>query len=315
MSDEFDRIARLRERFKHGAGAGVLVGIGDDAALLAADGDRLALSVDCAVEGVHFERAFGPLATLAARAFSAALSDLAAMAALPCAALSSLILPAQLTEAEFDGLIDGLASAAERYACPIVGGNLASGRELSITTTVVGRVHGDGLLRSGAQPGDRVCVTGSLGGAALGLRLLQRGAAERGPAFALRWQEPQARIAEGQQLRALASAAIDVSDGALQDLGHLCEASGLGAELFAEALPYQPGFVELARELGEDPVSLALCGGEDYELLYTVARDAPSIGPGTCIGRMTSTPGRPSVLAADGRALGLSISGYRHFAT
>jgi thiamine-monophosphate kinase len=313
MSDEFDRIARLRERFKQGTGAGVLLGIGDDAALLAAGGGKLALSVDCAVEGVHFERAFGPLATLAARAFSAALSDLAAMAALPCAALSSLILPAQLTEADFDSLIDGLAGASVRYACPIVGGNLASGRELSITTTVVGRVPGDGLLRSGAQPGDRVCVTGSLGGAALGLRLLQRGAAARAPAFALRWLDPQARIAEGQQLRALASAAIDVSDGALQDLGHICEASGLGAQLFADALPYEPGFVELCRELGEDPVSLALCGGEDYELLYTVPHDAPSIGPGTCIGRMTSAPGQPSVLAADGSALTLSTSGYRHF--
>jgi thiamine-monophosphate kinase len=314
MSDEFDRIARLRERLKHGTGAGVLVGIGDDAALLAGGSDNLALSVDAAVEGVHFERTFAPLATLAARAFSAALSDLAAMAALPYSALCSLILPPQLTEAEFDSLIDGLAEASAHYACPIVGGNLASGRELSITTSVVGRVRGRGLLRSGAQPGDRVCVTGSLGGAALGLRLLQRGATARAPAFALRWQNPQARIAEGQQLRAIASAAIDVSDGALQDLGHLCEASSLGAVLFAESLPFEAGFSEVARELGCDPVALALCGGEDYELLYTVPRDAPSIGPGTCIGHMTATPGRPSVLGSDGRALPLSGRGYRHFA-
>jgi thiamine-monophosphate kinase len=313
MSDEFDRIARLRARFNDGAGPGVLLGIGDDAAVLAASGDNLVLSVDTSVQGVHFERAFAPLPVIAARAFSAALSDLAAMAALPRAALCSLIMPAQLTEAEFDAVIEGLADASARYACPIVGGNLSAGRELSITTSVVGLVEGCGLQRSGARLGDRVCVTGSLGGAALGLQLLQRSAAGRAPGWAERWQNPQARIAEAQALRGIATAAIDVSDGALQDLGHLCEASGLGAELFAEALPLEPGFRELARELGLDPLALALHGGEDYELLYTVPRDAPSIGPGTCIGRMTPAAGAPSVLGADGRPLPLAGGGFKHF--
>jgi thiamine-monophosphate kinase len=235
------------------------------------------------------------------------------MAALPRAALCSLILPAQLTEAEFDSLIDGLAEASARYACPIVGGNLSAGDQLSITTSVVGRVDGCGLTRSGAQLDDQVCVTGSLGGAALGLQLLQRSAAARAPGFERRWQNPQARIVEAQALRGIATAAVDVSDGALQDLGHLCDASGLGAELFAAALPLEPGFAELARELGLDPLALALHGGEDYELLYTVPRDAPSIGPGTCIGRMTAALGPPRVLGADGRPLVVAGGGFTHF--
>ncbi|HEX4352378.1 MAG TPA: thiamine-phosphate kinase [Polyangiales bacterium] len=312
MSDEFERIARLRERFQSVVSSDVLVGIGDDAAVIAASPDNLALSVDSAVEGVHFERSFGSLHAIAARAFTAAISDLAAMAARPSSALSSLILP-PLTEAEFDELCAGLADASARYRCPIVGGNLASGRELSITTTVIGRLSGRGLSRAGAKPGDRICVTGPLGSAALGLLLLQRMAAERGPLFVERFRSPHARIAEAEQIRDFASAAIDVSDGTLQDLGHVCAASGCGAELSAAALPFEPGFTDLARALGVDPLTLALFGGEDYELIYTVPEDARSIGPGRCIGRITS---QRDILVLDehGHAIELSGRGYRHFA-
>jgi thiamine-monophosphate kinase len=313
MADEFDRIARLRQRFERSVGAELVVGIGDDAAVLSAGAGNLVLSVDAAIEGVHFERRFAPLPVLGARAFSAAMSDLAAMGAVARVALTSLVLPAPLSEADFDALIDGLATAAASYACPIVGGNLSAGAELSITTTVLGRVHGTGLVRSGARAGDRVCVTGTLGGAALGLTLLQRAAAERGPAFAARWQNPRARLLEGQRLLGLASAAIDVSDGALQDLGHICEASRLGAEIEAHCLPFEPGFTALAQELGQDALALALFGGEDYELLYTVPPEG-NLGPGTCIGRMTENAGQVLVVDQQGLPLPLSGHGYRHFA-
>jgi thiamine-monophosphate kinase len=115
-------------------------------------------------------------------------------------------------------------------------------------------------------------------------------------------------------LRGVASAAIDVSDGALQDLGHLCEASGLGAEIQAEQLPLESGFGELARELGHDPLRLALLGGEDYELIYTVPDDSADVGPGRCIGRMTPNPGKVLVFDGRGRPLPLQAHGYRHFA-
>lgn len=312
MADEFARIARLKQRFESGARAGALVGIGDDAAVLATGAENLVLSVDTNQEGVHFERRFGPLSVLSARAFSAAISDLAAMGAAARCALTALTLPAQLSESDFDALVDGLARAAGEYSCPIVGGNLAAGPALSITTTVVGSVSGTGLSRAGARAGHRIYVTGALGSAALGLALLQRMAADRGPAFVARWLEPRARLAEGQQLLGIASAAIDVSDGALQDLEHLCRASGVGAEIDAAALPLAEGFVELARSIALDPLALALSGGEDYELLYTVPEHAPP-GPGTCIGRVTPNPGRLVVLDPQQQPIAIATRGYRHF--
>jgi len=310
--DEFERITRLRQRFA-GASAHVVLGIGDDAAVLRGGPSDVVISVDSAVEGVHFDRAFGSWRVLAARAFTAAVSDLAAMGATPRAALSSLIVPRELEAGAFDELNAGLADAAARYACPIVGGNLAAGRELSLTTTVIGAVDGPALTRSAARPGDAIYVTGSLGGAALGLHLLQLSAAETAPAFVERWQKPCARIAEGQRLRAVAHAAIDVSDGALQDLGHICEASGFAAELEVERLPLPDGLRELARELGQDPLALALLGGEDYELIYTLPSTLVDPAAGTRIGRMLDVPGTPVLIDAAGKTLALPGRGYRHF--
>ena len=313
MSDEFERIAKLRERFATSTAPQVLLGIGDDAAILRNPGADVVLSVDTAVENVHFTRVIAPLPAIGARAFSAAISDLAAMGARPQAALSSLIVPRELSLDEFDALTRGIAQAAADYACPVVGGNLSSGKELSVTTTVIGTTTGLGLCRSGARPGDRIYVTGTLGDAALGLRLLQRGAAERGPEFVARWQAPRARIAEGITLLGRASAAIDISDGALQDLGHVCEASGLGAEIIASRLPLRAGFDALASALKLDPLELALFGGEDYELIFTLPEHAEEPGFGTCIGRMLATPNTVRVIDDQGGILPLAGRGYRHF--
>lgn len=316
--DEFDRIARLRALLGQGGGD-VLLGIGDDAAVLARFERNCVLTVDTAVEHVHFRAQFADWATLAARAFSAALSDLAAMGAQPKAALSALILPATFADDAFDSLQRGLAEASAGYGCPIVGGNLARGDALSITTTAIGEVAGVGLTRSGAEPEQAIYVTGVLGAAALGLALLERPAGSRHPAAAAcieRWRSPRARIAEGRLLSAHATAAIDVSDGALQDLGHLCRASGVGAELWAEALPALPGFAALAHDMGLDPLRLALAGGEDYELVYTLPSGAPDSARalGTQIGRITAEPGMLRILDAHGGQLPTSASGYRHFA-
>jgi len=309
--NEFSRIAELTRLFEL-ASDQLQFGIGDDAALLRPSPYPRVLSVDVSVEHTHFERSFGSLAQLAARAFSAALSDLAAMGATPVAALCSLVLPVELTELEFTQLNTGIAFAAAHYRCPVAGGNLSSGRELSVSTTVVGDQQRPPLLRSGAQPGDLIYVTGPLGAAALGLQLLVRGEPERGARFVTAWRSPHARICEGRELAGRAHAAIDVSDGAVQDLGHVCRASGLTAELQAACIPVLEGFFELAHELGQDALSLALFGGEDYELIYTLAADAPP-GPGTCIGRMRKGPSEVRVFDADGQLIALSDHGYRHF--
>lgn len=334
--DEFQRIARLRAELAgsdaSASGSGVLLGIGDDAAVLARPAGNLVLSVDAAVEGVHFRAGFADWATLGARALAAALSDLAAMGAQPRAALSALVLPPDFGDDQLAELARGQAQAATRHCCPVVGGNLARGSELSITTTVLGEVAGVGLTRAGARPGDAIYVTGVLGAAALGLALLEPGAgASEGAelrddaacaAFVARWRAPVPRLVAGLQLVSCASAAIDVSDGLLQDLGHLCEASGVGAVLLADALPQLSGFAALARALGRDPLALMLTGGEDYELVYTLPASEPAgraepwaaaRRAGTRIGEITGRDGVIELRDARGAALALPGPGYRHF--
>ena len=310
--DEFDRIRALTRRF-HVESDAVQLGIGDDAAVLRAQPHPTVLSVDVAVQGIHFEPRFASYREIGARAFTAAVSDLGAMGSTPLAALSSLIVPAALAAADFEELNAGLAEAAARYACPVVGGNLSSGSTLSLTTTVVGKLEGPGLYRSGARAGDEVYVSGPLGSAALGLRLLQLGAAERGPQFVRAFRAPEARIAQGRQLAGMATSAVDVSDGALQDLGHICEASQLGARIEAARVPLAAGMAELARALGEDPLRLALQGGDDYELIYTLPPGTSDPCGGTRIGVMLSAPGAVEVVDERGDAVGLSGRGYRHF--
>lgn len=310
--DEFERIRELAQRFGL-AGDAVQLGIGDDAAVLRAQPRPIVLSVDAAVQGVHFEPAFASYAEIGARAFTAAVSDLAAMGSTPLAALCALIVPSDLPRPEFAALNEGIAQAAQRYGCPVIGGNLSGGAQLSITTTVVGTLPGPGLYRSGARAGDAVYVSGPLGSAALGLRLLQLKAAERGPAFVQAFRAPTARIAQGLALAGRATSAIDVSDGAAQDLGHICEASGIAAEIELERVPLAPGMKELARAIGEDPLRLALAGGEDYELIYTLPAGVEDPCGGTRIGRMLEGSGRVHLVDADGREIAIDGPGFRHF--
>jgi thiamine-monophosphate kinase len=271
------------------------------------------LSVDTAVEGVHFECWFLSFAELGARAMSAAVSDLAAMGAQPLAALCSLIAPRELPHDDFIALHSGIAAAARDYICPVVGGNLSSGEQLSLTTTVVGTLPGPGLYRAGASPGDAIYVTGPLGSAALGLKLLQLRAADKAPQLVQAWRAPRARLAQGLALSGVATSAIDISDGAIADLGHICEASELGAVLEAERVPLAAGMAELARGLGLDPLLLALTGGEDYELIYTLPAAIADPCAGTRIGFMQDAPGPVRVIDARGALVRMKAGGYEHF--
>jgi thiamine-monophosphate kinase len=307
-STEHERIARLSARFATNAPE-VRLGIGDDAAWLAPD---LVLSVDAQVEGVHFLPRFAPYDVLAERAAIAALSDLAAMGARPLAMLSSLILPRTLEDAALDQLHEGLARAAERYAAPVIGGNLAAGSELALSTTVLGRADAP-LLRTGARPGDGIFVTGHVGERALGLRALL---ADRHDAalttFVDAWLHPTARIAEGLALRGVASTCIDVSDGLLADLGHVLVASQVGAELELSALPFAPGFEAACALLDLDALALALDGGEAYELVFT-ATTPPSIAA-TRIGTIRAEPG-VVLRELDGSIRPHATTGFDHFRT
>ncbi len=308
---EFAEIARLKTLFG-GAAPGIELGIGDDAAVLRAPG-RWVWTVDTAVEHVHFERSFLSLADLGWRSFHAAASDVCAMGAAPWAALSSIVFPASFGSAELRELARGQRAAARSLACQVVGGNLSRGAELSVTTTLVGRVQRP-LLRSGAKPGHELWLCGDLGLAAAGLRLLQRGktqgasAAERRALVAFR--RPRAQLEAGLALARRAHAVIDVSDGLAGDAAHLAQQSGVRLVIEQGALEaaLSPALHALAPTLGSTAWQLALYGGEDYALLAAgPARARPA--QARVIGSVSAGNG---VRLAAGRKLLRMGPGFEH---
>lgn len=260
---EFDLI-RAFTRALPLAGEGVVLGPGDDAALLRPPrGEELVATVDAVEEGVHFDARFSP-ADIGWKALAVNLSDLAAMGARPLWALVALGVPAGTAPARLAGVARGLGACARRFGIAVAGGNVTRAPGLSLTVTVVGSApRGRALRREGARPGDAVLVSGTLGEAALGL---EPGAPA---AFARRQRRPVPRLALGRALAGLASAGIDVSDGLVQDLGHLCQASGVGASLRLAELPLSPAYRRVTAGRA-DPWAPALSGGEDYELCVTV---------------------------------------------
>lgn len=297
----------------------VVLGIGDDAALLRVpEGHQLAVSVDTLVEDVHFTAGTDP-AAVGHKALAVNLSDLAAMGAEPAWVTLALTLP-RADEAWLAGFARGFLGLAERYGVSLVGGDTTRG-PLSVTVQASGLVpDGQALRRSGARPGDVVCVTGTVGDAGLGLACaLGRRPLDPDIAAAVRARldRPTPRIAAGLALRGLVSAAIDVSDGVYADLGHLLCASGAGASLEADALPLSD-----AVRAQPDARELALSAGDDYELLFTVAAGHETEAQTrlqalglrcTRIGRIEAKPGL-RLLDADGRPCAmLSPGGYDHF--
>ncbi|MGD8858642.1 MAG: thiamine-phosphate kinase [Myxococcales bacterium] len=311
MAGEFERIAEIRRRLGD-AGDGLLVGNGDDAAVLAASAHPTVVSVDTVVQGVHFDLDLCEPADVGYRAFAGALSDLAAMGASPRAAVVALIAPADMDESVLYGIADGFAAGQRDFGAPVVGGNLASGGELSVSTTVLGELSGEALRRDGVRPGDTLYVTGEVGAAAAGLQALLAGRPELGPECVARWRRPRPRLQVGLSLRGRATAAVDISDGLLSDLGHLAEASGVGFEVQVERLPVAGCARRVAAALGLDARTLSLTGGEDYELLFTAEQSVdPALG--TPIGQAVAAPGL-RLLDAGGRPVPMPArAGFDHF--
>lgn len=330
---EEELLATLRKLLS-GEREGVLLGVGDDAAVVEAGrpGADLVLTADMLVEGVHFDRALISPRDLGAKAVAVNVSDVAAMGASPRFGLVSLALSPEVEPAWVVDLYGGMLSAADEYALSIVGGDLSRGEDVVVAVTVVGEVAGGHAVpRSGATPGDRIVVTGSLGGAAGGL-LLSRSPPHRvGEAFGSDWgrellrahARPVARVGEGETLaQAGATAMMDLSDGLALDLSRLCAESGVGARVQLAAVPVAPGLERLRSVLAVDPLELALSGGEDYELLATIS--AQAVQPAarklkerfgvalTDVGEIT--PHGLLVVDADGRERPLEPKGWDHFA-
>jgi thiamine-monophosphate kinase len=331
---EFRLIEQLRQAFGR-TGSAVVRGIGDDAAVLAPPkGRQLVLTTDLLVEGVHFDLRTASVEDIGYKAAIANLSDIAAMGARPEYALVSIALPASWTASRVFRLYHGIMAACRAHRVALIGGDTSSSPDrLFLNLTLTGSVPaGAALLRSGARVGDLLYVTGTLGDSLAGLRLLSRGersAAPRLPPRSRRlliaWhRRPSAQAALGQILSShrLASAAIDLSDGLSGDLRHLCEQSRVGAEVDASALPLSPALRAYARAFDCDPVALALQGGEDYELLFTVPaskqralhRVAQRTGRRlTCIGVIRPLAFGLRVRDVTGRLRRLPVTSYVHF--
>lgn len=248
-------------------GAGIVIGPGQDCARVRAQGDWL-LTIDSQEEGTHFRSEWLSPYQIGWKSFAVNASDIAAMGGVPRFALVNLAVPPAYPAAALRRLQSGIVAAADKLGgARVVGGNLTRAAQLAVTIALVGQAPKRRVTRQGARPGDRIWVTGDLGDAAYAVQQLSAGASL--PTSMLRrFQTPTPRLQAGRILveRALASAMIDVSDGLLQDLGHICRASRVGAVVRTGSLPRSAA----ARRLRVDR-SFALAGGEDYELLFTVA--------------------------------------------
>jgi thiamine-monophosphate kinase len=303
---------------------GTPLGIGDDAALVDVGG-RAVLTHDLLVEDLHFRRATAGWDDLGHKALAVNLSDIAAMAAEPVAALVGLVLPPGAGPQEVDRLYAGMDSLAAAHGVTIAGGDLSAGPVVMVAVTAVGR-PADGarpLRRSGGRPGDILCVTGALGAAAAGLLVLDRPELGAGVAGIEELREallrPAPRIAAGLALgRGGARALMDISDGLALDAWRMGRACGLRAEIDLEAVPVAPGAAAVARAAGRDPGVLAATGGDDYELLAAVPpealaglRAAVAPLPLTPVGRLEEGEPGAAVLR-DGAPIALERAGWEH---
>ena len=349
--NEFDFIRRLREQTRSRQQSSRLsVGIGDDAAVIRQYSDRdFVLTTDLLVEGIDFHPQTTPPQLLGHKALAVSMSDIAAMGARPRWALASVGFAHDVWNSNFkDDFFAGYLGLADRYGVTLAGGDVSAAQQIVIDSILVGEVTtGRAVLRSTAQPGDQIFVTGSLGGAAAGLKLIELGARVRSPsvsegngsrqaadgrrqedsdddsmqALLLRQLSPQPRVGWGIVLGEdhLATSMIDISDGLSSDLHHLCAESNVGATIDAALLPLDENVVQLCGRRALDPLELALHGGEDFELLFTVAPEnvarLPQFVDGvpiSHIGEIGDAAGSVRVSEQD-RVWDLAPEGFQHF--
>ena len=269
----------------------VLLGPGDDAAVLAAPDGRVVVSTDVLVDGVHFRTDWASGEQIGRRAALATLADIAAMGAVPTGLVVGLAAPPGTSTDLVLAIGQGLRTAAAEVGAAVVGGDLTRSDVLTLAVTVLGDLQGrDPVRRSGARAGDLVALTGRLGWAAAGLTVLSRGF--RSPAAMVNaYRAPEPPLAAGPVAAAAgASSMIDISDGLLADLGHVALASGVRIDLTAAALPVTPRLAEVAAALGRDPLIWVLTGGDDHALVATFGPDA-ALPPGwDVIGRVHAMP-------------------------
>ena len=301
----------------------VVVGIGDDTAVARVEAGLGLFTVDALVEGTHFKRSYLDWEGLGWKALAVNLSDIAAMGGAPRYALVSLVLPEGENRRNVVRAYHGLAQLAGQAGLAVLGGNVSRGSDLALHITVFGQaLGGDRIMtRSAARAGDVVCVTGTLGGAAAGLKCLEdRKIADAGATGELvkAFWRPCPRLDTGRLLAEEGvRCAIDISDGLLADIGHVLTASGVGARLHTELIPVNPDAVAVQGKL--PALQSALSGGEDYELLFTAPEPVVagiirnSEVPVTRIGETTPDSGRIELVDESGNPVSYLDTGWRHF--
>ncbi|MGH2723964.1 MAG: thiamine-phosphate kinase [Actinomycetota bacterium] len=333
MDQTEDQLLAAIGRVLSGQAPGVVVGMGDDAAIVEPGRHHGILTADMLVEGVHFLLETTSAHDLGHKAVAVNVSDVAAMGGSPRYGLASLVVSPDIEAAWVMELCGGMRRAADEYGMALVGGDTNRGDHAVISVTVYGEVARDrAVLRSGARPGDHLVVTGALGAAAGGLRLAQAEPDDVKEFLGAEWarflvealERPVARLGEGQTLaQSGATAMIDLSDGLTLDLSRLCRESGVGATIRVADVPVAAQLADLEASVGADPLDLALHGGEDYELLAALPAEevesaerllAERYGTGlTDIGEVTE--GSLVADLPDGRQEPLEPRGWDHFAS
>jgi thiamine-monophosphate kinase len=317
-NNEFSLINRYFKKLT--AQQDVVVGIGDDAAILEPkEGHQLALATDTLVASVHFPNQANAY-QIATRSLCVNLSDMAAMGATPKWFTLALTLPKQLASSDWlQDFSRGLAEVAKQYNVALVGGDTTAG-PLTLSITVAGELpSGEGLCRGGAQEGDSIYVSGTLGDGAASLFELTQHSETTSERLLQRFYTPQPQIDLGIGLRRYATACIDISDGLVADLSHLCRASGLGAAIKSDLLPIHS---ELKSNYSNQCLQWALAGGDDYQLCFTIP-EVKKIAfedwvqqkniPATQIGNIVELPHNQNLIWLDGQALSADSGGYTHF--
>ncbi len=304
---EFGLIERLVRPPKRES---LIVGIGDDAAVMGMTGNAV-LTTDMLVEGDHFRTEWSTPRQIGRKAMASNVSDIAAMGGTPEFAFISIALREGIEVEFMDDLYAGMHDVADEYGIDIAGGDTTHGSVMVINIVIVGSIETP-VLRSGASPGELICVTGPLGGSKAGLELLLAG--KDGPTGAVaKHLDPGCRMDISSDIAAVANSMIDVSDGLASEVNHICDMSSVGAEVIAEWIPLSASTREAGEVLDQDPVGWALNGGEDFELVFTIHPDRLKEVEDRCtvVGRtLPSDEGR--TLVVDGNRLPLT-GGYDHF--
>ena len=307
---EFGLIDRISKKPKD---KNVLVGIGDDAAVVKVKDGLQVLTTDCLVEGDHFRREWFTPMQIGMKAIEINVSDIAAMGALPKYVLVSLALPRDLDIEFVEELYKGMWKVCDKYNIEIIGGNMTHCETIVISITMTGEVDKKNLsLRSGAKPGDFIFVSGHLGNGRAGLRMFQENM-DGFEAVRTSYLKPKAQLKSALKVAPYINAMEDISDGLTSEIKHICDESKCGAIIYKDKIPISDEVRGVANKLGEDEYDYALFGGEDFELVYTVSNDKLNKVNGFLVGEITKN--KEIRLSFKGTEKAIIEEGYDHFSS